>query len=292
MPKRLNAVVGVAVIISFYALFISLATALNQYVYRTLPELAYWFVPLSASCIISAISIYVWKRLRETDMLRYEFITIVAHKFRTPLTHIKWVCESLVATEKDSERKEYLLMVHTSNEHLIDFTGMIIQAADTDVSSRRTYRFARYPLKDLVTGMVQMVTNAFHSKKIHIGIRIPDDLFVSVDEQRIKFVFQTLLENAHAYTPEGGSVTLSAEKHGEHVIIRISDTGIGIDPKDIPHLFSKFYRTDKAMHTDTEGFGIGLYLVKTVVEKHNGKIDVRSDGENTGTTFVITLPSA
>ena len=289
--SKLNSLITLAFIVSFYTLCIVIATALNQYVYQTVPELAYWFIPLAASCIISAISIYVWRRLRETDALRYEFITIVAHKFRTPLTHIKWVCEELVSTEQNNERKQSLLAVYSSNENLIDFTGMIIQAADTDVVSGKTYLLSQHTISELVNGVIDTVSKAFQMKKIKLKIDIPDDIAIFADDQRMKFVFQTLLENAHAYTPEGGTVTISARLEKNRAVIRVSDTGIGINPEDISKLFSKFYRTNKAMHTDTEGFGIGLYLVKTIIEKHRGKIEVHSNGENTGTTFKVILPA-
>jgi signal transduction histidine kinase len=114
-------------------------------------------------------------------------------------------------------------------------------------------------------------------------------MFVKIDRQRMEFVLQTLLENALTYTPSGKNVDVIVSKVGHKAIISVVDHGIGIDKADMPRIFDKFFRADNARATDTEGFGVGLYLSQAIARRHKGTMDVTSDGVGFGSTFTITL---
>jgi signal transduction histidine kinase len=135
------------------------------------------------------------------------------------------------------------------------------------------------------------VRTTFKEKNIFFAVQCPpEDIFVKVDSARMEFVIQTLLQNALAYTSPGRNVDVTISYGGGKAVLAVTDHGIGIARSDLPHIFDKFYRTDLAQRTDTEGFGVGLYLSKSIVKRHRGRLDVYSEGENKGSTFTITLP--
>ncbi|MCU0482036.1 MAG: sensor histidine kinase, partial [Anaerolineae bacterium] len=127
-------------------------------------------------------------------------------------------------------------------------------------------------------------------KNIELIFRpLDEDAVVPMDLERMEQVLQNLLSNAIKYTPNGGRVTLSAEITPDSAIIQVQDTGMGIPPDDLPHLFEKFYRVKNSAHMQVEGTGLGLSIVKSIVENHDGTITVMSE-LNKGTTFSIHLP--
>ena len=244
---------------------------------------------------VSAIAIFIvgvlWHRLQENAILKYEFITIMAHKFRTPLTHIKWISETLLSSEIDPYKKQNLMDLSKSNQKLITLMGTLIELTDTDNKSRASYSFKRASLNSLVRDSAAALKEAFHEKNISFSVSCPEeDIFVNVDKERLESALQTLLENAYTYTPTGMSVEVIVGAKGHRAIVSVTDRGIGIDSDSLQHIFSKFYRTKAARSMDTEGFGIGLFLARSIILRHRGKLEVYSAGSGKGSTFTIVLP--
>lgn len=241
--------------------------------------------------VLALVAEYIWKRLRENDVLKYEFITIIAHKFRTPLTSIKWLIEGFLGDSLDARLREGLTDVKQSTDKLISMTGTLIELTDTDNESRSSYSFEKVTLCDLVRGVSNAMLNRFHEKNQTFSMRCEaEDVVANVDRVRLEFVLQTLLENASTYTPTGRQVEVTVSRSGRKAAITVADNGIGIDPKDMPHIFSKFYRAANARAADTEGFGVGLYLARSVIRRHHGKMEVYSAGLDQGTAFTVTIP--
>jgi signal transduction histidine kinase len=115
---------------------------------------------------------------------------------------------------------------------------------------------------------------------------------IMADPEKSVFIFQILLDNALNYTHNGGSISVTAhpDQDGKHGVIEVSDNGIGMSKETSLCVFNRFYRGENARHADTEGMGIGLFMAKNIVEKQDGKIAVRSEGEGKGSTFSITMP--
>lgn len=242
--------------------------------------------------IIVAI-IIITKRLRENNHMKYEFITIVAHKFRTPLTYIKWVCDSLIPDETDSFKKKSLEDVKKSNQKIIDLTSTLIEIADSESSGGATYVFEKVAVYDFVKDIADRFKDTIHEKNLFFSINCDrKDTQIKIDKSRLEFVISTMLENACTYTPPGQNISINISSELFKVYINIQDSGIGISKKDLPHIFSKFYRGKNARNTDTEGFGVGLYLASSIVKRLGGKVGVFSEGEGTGSTFSISLPKA
>jgi len=246
-----------------------------------------------AGILVILLLIYIISRVyRNSELMKYEFITIFAHKFHTPLTHIKWLSEGLMNGEQDQYKLESLRDLHKANEQLIKLSGTLIELTDSNSKSKKTYNFERINLCDLVRSALSDLKDVIHEKNLFLSVQYPPaDVFVKADKTRMEFVLQTLIQNACTYTPPGRNIGVFVTLSHRKVIVSISDNGIGIEKKDMPHIFTKFYRTQNAQETDTEGFGIGLFLAKSIVDKHRGKIEVFSDGLNQGTTFNVTLHS-
>lgn len=241
--------------------------------------------------IIIGLIIYFAKGLRENDRLKYEFITIVAHKFRTPLTYVKWTCDTLIPDETDSFKKKSLEDIKKSNQRIIDLTTTLIEIADSENSGSATYVYKKVFVCDLVKEVLDKFKDTFHEKNLFFNFNCVDSkIRAKVDVTRFEFVLSTLLENACTYTSPGKNINISVFNNLLKTFISVEDSGIGISKQDLPHIFSKFFRGENARLNDTEGFGVGLYLASSIVKRLKGKISVESPGENLGSRFTITLP--
>lgn len=244
---------------------------------------------------VALIVQFLWRKIRsglnENEVLKYEFITIIAHKFRTPLTSMKWLTESQITEETDTRKKETLTEMKNLTEHLISLTGSLIEMTDTDNESKSSYSFETASVCDLVKSVAESNKNIFHEKNIFFSVKCEGpDVISSIDRPRMEFVLQTLFENARAYTPPGRNVEVTVGTFEGKAVVAVVDHGIGIAPTDISRIFTKFYRTKNAQEVDTEGFGVGLFLAQEIVRRHKGKINVLSEGIGKGSTFSITLP--
>ena len=245
---------------------------------------------ISIGSLLLVIIRIVWQKLAKSEVLKYEFITIVAHKFRTPLTHVKWATGELANTENDPYRKQTLMDIQESNEKLIKLTNTLIEITDSDNESGSSYNLETTSLGDFIRTVGDTFKDNFHEKNVFFSIQCPpDEIQALIDRQRIEFVLQTLLENALHYTSPGKNVSLSLVRSGKLALISVTDNGIGIKKEDLPFIFSKFFRAENAQSVDTEGFGVGLYLASSIIERHRGSINVASEGEDQGTVFTISL---
>lgn len=233
----------------------------------------------------------IWAKIRENEVLKYEFITIIAHKFRSPLTTTKWLLEGDLADETDPRKRESIVEMQRNTEKLISMTGTLIEMTDTDNESKSSYAFDTVNLCDFVKTITEANKNMFHEKNLFFSTKCEvAEVNAKVDKPRLEFVLQTLLENAVAYTPPGRNVDVTVGSDGRSGIIAVADNGIGIAPADISKIFTKFYRTKNAKDMDTEGFGVGLFLSQSIIRRHKGKLSVYSSGLNQGTVFTISLP--
>jgi signal transduction histidine kinase len=253
----------------------------------------------STAIIIFGISIFIFliliiyalaRKLIVGEKLKYEFITIIAHKFRTPLTHVKWSSDELVKNEQDPYKKQSLIDIQQSNEKLIKLTGTLIELTDKDSTTASSYSIERVSLCSFVRTVCDAYKDAFHEKNIFFSVQCPaNDIFVKIDVARMEFVLQTLLENALTYTPTGKNVEVNVTRSHRKAHVAVTDHGIGIDNSDMNNIFGKFYRAQNARAVDTEGFGVGLYLAQAVTKRHRGKIEAYSAGIGSGATFTLTL---
>ncbi len=241
--------------------------------------------------IIFLLTYIISKVYKNSESMKNEFITIIAHKYNTPLTKMKWLLETLISNEQDPYKKENLNEIHKANEQLVKLTGTLIELTDSTKRSKAAYSFEKLNVCELTKKVGDELKISFQEKNISFSIQCPEnDIFIKADRTRIEFVVQVLMQNACIYTPSGKNVNVAVSKSGSKTIISVVDNGIGIEHSDMSRIFTEFYRTKNAQLTDTEGFGVGLYLARSIVKKHRGKIEVYSKGLNEGSTFKIVLP--
>lgn len=272
---------------SLFIIFISFS---NNFVAAWYPAFPIWLIPSLASLVAVGIGIFVWQKVRETDLLKYEFITIVTHKLRTPLTHIKWANDDLMRNELLPEQRKKIEDISISTERLVELTNLLTSLSDSKEEGY-AYRKETVASESFVRQSVKPYLKWFSKKGVRVLLQVESVLpQVALDQGKMRFVIKVLLENALAYTPAGGTVTISASADIRSLTLRVKDTGIGISHQDQSQIFSRFFRSIAAKLSDTEGMGIGLSIAKIIVERHSGKIRVFSEGEGKGSIFTITLP--
>lgn len=272
--------------------FISFSNSLTDLLAGAIPGFPRWIVPVVSSTIGVLIGIFFWRKLRENDVMKYEFITIIAHKFRTPLTQVKWTLEEMLGQESESGKRERLETLLQSSEKLIDLTGALVELTDTDQDATAQFTFEDVDICQLVAEVGDIYKSYFQQKNIFFSyVCGPEPVHARIDRKRMQFVLQTLLENAAVYTPEGGRVSIEAGRRRTSAVISVTDSGIGMTKDDISRVSTKFYRSAAARTADTEGFGIGLYLARSVARRHGGKMEVFSEGLGKGSTFRVILPA-
>ncbi len=228
------------------------------------------------------------ERLSRAFAFQQHFIQDVAHEFKTPLTILKGYLE--VALKKARSPQEYESLLASNLEEinkLTRITNDLLTLARFD-SRQIQLDLVSCDLCRLIEDVVSDIRVLAEQKKIRLSIACREALVVSVDESQVKRVFLNILDNAIKYTAAGGEVTLALDKEAGFAKIRISDTGSGIPSEDLPYIFDRFYRVDKA-RSSPGGFGLGLSITKSILEAHRGAIGVESVFGK-GTTFMIRLP--
>lgn len=286
VAKKAFVYVAVSAVLGFALVLLNY---INNLIIRNYPGFPDWASSIILAFITTIGILLIWRKIRETDFLKYEFINIITHKFRTPLTAIKWSSGNLMESVPENFKKE-ISYIQKSADSLVELTNLL---ASLSMASERTfeYNLIKLDLNNLIKKLISECSEKIKAKNITL-LSPPDTInFIMADEQKIIFVFQTLLNNAINYTKEGGKISFEISNLNEkNVIVKITDTGIGISEKEIKYIFTKFFRTDSSRKADTEGMGIGLYLTQGIVERHNGKIWAESEGSEKGSSFFVSLP--
>lgn len=279
----------------FYSLSIALISGvifgisfLNSWFAKNISGFKPWMIPVFAGIVAFIIGRLFYNKSKEVDKLKYEFITVAAHKLRTPLTEIKWAADAL--DEKilsEEERKNLTSGIKSANSRLIILADELLSMAKTEAGQYQ-YKFDPVDFEKMVRNEVNDCQRKMYEKGIKLSYNYDKDLpKVSIDKIRMPMIIQILLENAITYTKDEIIINLTKDKN--EILFSIKDNGIGISKKDLSYIFSKFYRTHDAYKTETEGSGIGLYLAKSIVDKHNAKIGVNSEGQGKGSEFWVRV---
>jgi len=228
-------------------------------------------------------------QLEQTEALRLELIGNVAHELRTPLASIQGYMEGLIDGVLPAEASTFQ-QVYREADRLQRLVHDLQELSRVEAGA---YELNPHPTppERLLDGVVRRLGYQFEEKGVMLEIDTPADLPpVSADEDRIGQVLINLAGNALQYTPSGGRVRLSARSEGDRVRFTVEDSGVGIPPEHLPHIFERFYRVDKSRSRVGGGSGIGLTIARHLVEAHGGQIQAASDGPGQGSTFSFTLP--
>lgn len=236
--------------------------------------------------------------VRRLERMRSEFVANVSHELKTPIAAVKGFAETLLAgaLEDKETARSFLKIIFDESERLNRLIGDILELSKIE-SKRIPLQFSPVHLESFIGDCFDVMKTEAKRKSIVLEMDVPEDSYMEADEDRLRQILMNLLSNGINYTPEGGKVKVKVEQlaigpeAGEVDTIRftISDTGIGIPKKDLPRIFERFYRVDKARSRSSGGTGLGLSIVKHLVELHKGTIRVESE-VLVGTKFIIELP--
>ncbi len=230
--------------------------------------------------------------LKATDAHRRELMANITHDLRTPLTSLQGYLETVLMKEgalTAEERRNYLVTAVKRANQLGSLISELFELAKLD-SPDVQVRFEPFSLDELIQDILQKFQLAAEEKKITLRMDVENNLpLVFADIGLCERVLGNLIENAIRYTPETGSISVSAARENERIQVRVSDTGSGIPSEDIPHLFDRYYRRDRSRRDSNAGTGLGLVITRRILELHGSGIDVRSSVPG-GTTFTFSLP--
>ena len=231
------------------------------------------------------------EELEMTEQRRLNLIADVAHELRTPLTNIRTMLDALNDGVLPADASTY----QTMSKEVRRLQRLVhdLQELSRAEAGQMTIHPEPSRPEDLISGVVDRLALQFHDKGVALHVAVDPDLpQVMADPARITQVLVNILGNALQYTPEGGEVWFFARQRGDEVQFVVRDTGRGIPPEDLSHIFERFYRVDKSRARASGGSGIGLTISKHIVEAHGGRIWAESKGAGQGSTFGFTLPVA
>lgn len=228
---------------------------------------------------------------QKLDEMRREFVANVSHELRTPLTSIKSYSETLLegALEDEETARKFLNVINSESDRMTRLVKDLLQLSRLD-NNQMKWNITKFSLEKLVKECMQKLKiSADEKNQILECFKIGEVEDVKADRDRIEQVLINILSNAMKYTPKDGKISIYIGKMYSSVYVKVKDSGIGIPKEDLPRIFERFYRTDKARSREMGGTGLGLAIAKEIIEAHNGEISVTSE-IGKGTEFTIKLP--
>lgn len=243
--------------------------------------------------IIGAINVFrdITSEL-QIDKAKNEFISLASHQLRTPLTSINWeaeMCLDGTYGKLSKKQEESIRQIHESNHRMIDLMTALLNVSRLEAGVPKINP-VKTDIKKTIDSMLSELEAKIEKKEIKITKKYEKDLpIMELDKDLIEIIIGNLLANAVDYTLKSGSIEISAGKDKEYVTVKIKDSGIGIPKAHQNNIFTKLFRADNAKKVSTDGTGLGLYIVKLVLDKIGGGIWFESE-ENKGTTFIVRIP--
>ncbi|MEK7588365.1 MAG: PAS domain-containing sensor histidine kinase [Patescibacteria group bacterium] len=231
---------------------------------------------------------------KEIDKAKTEFVSLASHQLRTPLSTINWYTEMLLAGDAgklNEEQKKYLDEVYKGNQRMIGLVNALLSVSRMDLG---TFILEPEPIDIvlLIENVVEEQKFAIKEKNIQLSLDFGQNIpIIQADPKLFSMVVQNLLSNAVKYTPVKGKIKISLSLNyiDRNILFKINDTGYGIPKNQQDKIFKKLFRADNVREKDTEGTGLGLYIVKAIIDNSGGKVWFESK-ENKGSTFYVQLP--
>lgn len=287
-PQFLFLVLGMVVIGS------SLAIYFIGIYYSQDPELVALIV-LSVSILMMIISFSIIKsfeRMVEIAKMKSEFVGIVSHQLRAPLSNLKWVVDLLISGKVDrvSEKQTAYLQILRENSQRMEGLVSDLLIVSRLEANNLVFKREKVSLVELTKSLISRLKPFVKASNIEIELKAEDNLpEIACDYQKIEQAVGNVLDNAIRYIKGKGEVSVVLKKEAGRLCLEIKDNGIGIPREDQKHIFQKFFRAGNAAKVQAQGSGLGLYIAKAIIEKSGGKIHFISR-ENQGSTFILTMP--
>jgi PAS domain S-box-containing protein len=229
--------------------------------------------------------------LRESGTRKDEFLAMLAHELRNPLAPIRTAVQVLhVKGSPLPDARWSRAVIDRQVQHL---TRLVDDLLDISRITRNNLVLRRSPIElaDVINVAVEssrpLIEQSGHELTVSLA---PEPVYIDGDAVRLSQVFQNLLNNAAKYTERGGRISLVAERQDNGVVVRVKDTGVGIPRETLPRLFEMFYQADRSLERAQSGLGVGLALVRRLLEAHGGRVEARSEGVGKGSEFIVRLP--
>ncbi len=211
----------------------------------------------------------------------------MAHDLRTPLTRVRGVAETALSAPPDLDRyREALADCIEETDHVLVMLNTLMDISEAESGAMPLHK-DRVTLSAVVDRAFDLYRDAAESKGVRLAVDVRQDVVVFADRVRLEQVAANLIDNAVKYTPAGGRVVAEVDVAPGTGVLRVRDTGVGIPADDLPHVWDRLYRGDTAR--SARGLGLGLSLVKAVVEAHGGRVTCESSSGH-GATFTVALP--
>ncbi len=228
--------------------------------------------------------------LEQTDKAKTEFITLASHHLRTPLSTSRWYLETLMEnTDLTGTAAEHLKQAYSANQRMVELVNALLETSRLELGTL-VVKPEQVDISELINGVLADLNPKAEEKSIHIATRFKlKRKMVRLDPRIFRIILQNLLDNAIKYTPAKGGVSLDVDNQGSSILIKVIDSGYGIPKTEQSQIFNKLYRASNAQEKESTGLGLGLYTVKAMTERINGRIWFESQ-EGRGTTFYVKLP--
>lgn len=230
------------------------------------------------------------ERMKSRD--RNDFISLASHQLRTPATGVKQYIGMVLegfAGEVPPSVRPFLVKAYESNDRQLSIVNDLLQVAQLDAGTLKLHR-RKTGLGSMLVNIVSEQSARFGQRGQHLEYRAPEqEVTIDADAERLRMVFDNLIDNAGKYTPEDKSVTVSLESQRDEAVISVEDEGVGIDAHDVDRIFEKFGRVENVRSEKVGGSGLGLYWAKQIVDLHDGSIEVESS-PGAGSVFRVRLP--
>lgn len=231
-------------------------------------------------------------KLRDLDKMKSEFVSLATHQLRTPLSGVRWSLSMLLNGEMGEltpEQKLYVMKTYESNNRMITLINDMLQADRVEGGTLK-FKFTPTNLTYLFENVLTELRQVGEKRKVSVNFKSETDIPpLMMDSENMRIVLQNLIDNAIKYSRENSEVTVELKKSDVNIEITVQDQGIGIPLENQANIFKRFFRAPNAVHTETDGSGLGLYIVESIIQRHRGTIRFVST-ENVGTTFYVTLP--
>ena len=228
--------------------------------------------------------------LRESDQRKTEFLATLAHELRNPMAPLTTSLAILSRMHPEEEARPYYDLMGRQLDHMVRLVNDLMEVSRV-TRAQIELRRETLSIAEVIAGAVELSKPLIDAAKHRLEVDIPEPAsFIHGDRVRLTQVFSNLLNNAAKYTPEGGHIRVGIEPLETHVVVRVEDDGVGIPPQMLQSVFGMFVQVSGMARAAQGGLGIGLTLVKSLVELHGGTVEAQSAGEGRGTRVTVTLP--
>ena len=228
----------------------------------------------------------------DIDKSKTEFVSLASHQLRTPLSTIGWYAEMLLsgdAGKLNPEQEDYMKEIYNGNRRMVELVNSLLNVSRIELGTL-AIESEMTNFIEVCESVIKEVAPSLDVKKIELTKKYDSKLsLIKADPKLVRIIFQNLLTNAVKYTPEKGKISVEITQKEQDILIKVSDTGYGIPEHQKNKIFSKLFRADNAREKEAEGTGLGLYIIKMVIDSAKGKIWFDSK-EKEGTTFYVTIP--